>query len=167
MSVPALSNPGRTSALGCYRASLLPSATAMASALALRLISGLNHTASPLADYASQAGLLRFDLRQFRESRGWPLRRPRVPRRLGAGWILGPRDRRNRRAGRGRSQGRDGDRSQGSQTPPRSVAHLEGRRDHALGGRAVGELSQDNRPADSRLRFPRGLVQIIVVAKRP
>lgn len=59
MSVPcSLSDPGRTSALGHYRASMLPSATAMASAPAMRLISGLNHTARPLAVYASRGGLL-------------------------------------------------------------------------------------------------------------
>src|ERR1700693_4931464 len=53
-----LSDPGGTSALGHYRASMLPSAQRTASAPTTMLISGLNHTARPFAVYASQSGLL-------------------------------------------------------------------------------------------------------------
>src|SRR6202030_4033171 len=53
-----LSDPGGTSALGHYRASMLPSAQRTASAPTTMLISGLNHTARPFAVYASQSELL-------------------------------------------------------------------------------------------------------------
>ena len=52
-----LFDPGGTSTLGHYRASMLPSAKLKASAPTRTGISGLNHTARPLAVYASQDGL--------------------------------------------------------------------------------------------------------------
>ena len=52
-----LFDPGGTSALGHYRASMSPSAFSTASAPARTVISGLNHTARSLAVYASQGGL--------------------------------------------------------------------------------------------------------------
>ena len=81
MSVPALSDSGRTSALGRYRASMSPSATGMASAPALKLISGLNHTARRLAVYTSHGGLLH---RHARLASGW-LVKLSGPSRLPAG----------------------------------------------------------------------------------
>src|ERR1700694_4841820 len=63
-----LSDPGGTSALGHYRASMLPSAQRTASAPTTMLISGLNHTARPFAVYASQSGLLH---RHARLASGW------------------------------------------------------------------------------------------------
>jgi len=51
-----LFDPGGTSALGHYRASMLPSAFLTASAPARTVISGLNPTAHSLAVYASQGG---------------------------------------------------------------------------------------------------------------
>ena len=52
-----LSDPGGTSALGHYHASMLPSAKLTASTPARTVISGLDHTARPIAVYASQGGL--------------------------------------------------------------------------------------------------------------
>jgi hypothetical protein len=52
-----LFDPGETSALGHYCASMLPSAKSTASAPTRTIISGLNHTAHSLAVYASQGGL--------------------------------------------------------------------------------------------------------------
>jgi hypothetical protein len=63
-----LFDPGGTSALGHYRASMLPSAQRTASAPTTMLISGLNHTARPFAVYASQSGLLH---RHARLASGW------------------------------------------------------------------------------------------------
>jgi hypothetical protein len=53
-----LSDPGGTSALGHYRASVLSSTVRTMSTPAMNIISRLNHTARPLAVYASQDGLL-------------------------------------------------------------------------------------------------------------
>jgi hypothetical protein len=50
-------DPGGIFALGRYRASMLPSAFTTASASAISIISGLNHTARSLAVYASQGEL--------------------------------------------------------------------------------------------------------------
>src|SRR5262249_7849821 len=47
-------DPGGIFALGRYHASMLPSANTTASASAISIISGLNHTARSLAVYASQ-----------------------------------------------------------------------------------------------------------------
>ena len=52
-----LFDPGGIFALGRYRASMLPSAFTTASASAISIISGLNHTARSLAVYASQGEL--------------------------------------------------------------------------------------------------------------
>ena len=57
MNVPCSPTPARPLRSGRYRASMLPSAFSTASALARTVISGLNHTARPLAVYASQGGL--------------------------------------------------------------------------------------------------------------
>jgi hypothetical protein len=48
-----LFDPGGTSALGHYRASMLPSAFSTTSAPTRTVISGLNHTARTFAVYAS------------------------------------------------------------------------------------------------------------------
>ena len=73
-----LSDPGGTSALGHYRASMLPSAQRTASAPTTMLISGLNHTARPFAVYASQSGLLH---RHARLASGW------LANLSGRGWL--------------------------------------------------------------------------------
>ena len=52
-----LFDPGGILALGRYHASMLPSAFTTASASAISIISGLNHTARSLAVYASQGEL--------------------------------------------------------------------------------------------------------------
>jgi hypothetical protein len=63
-----LFDPGGTSALDRYRASMLPSAFSTASAPARTVISELNHTAQSLAVYASQGGLPH---RHARLASGW------------------------------------------------------------------------------------------------
>ena len=66
-----LFDPGGIFALGHYRASMLPSANTTASASAISIISGLNHTARSLAVYASQREL------------------PHRYARLASGWLAG------------------------------------------------------------------------------
>jgi hypothetical protein len=66
-----LFDPGGISALGRYRASMLPSAITTASASAISIISGLNRTARSLAVYASQDEL------------------PHHHARLASGWLAG------------------------------------------------------------------------------
>ena len=68
MNVPCSSDPGGIFALGRYRASMLPSAFTTASASAISIISGLNHTARSLAVYASQGELPQ---RHARLASGW------------------------------------------------------------------------------------------------
>ena len=63
-----LFDPGGVFALGHYRASMLPSANTKASASAISIISGLNHTARSLAVYASQGELPH---RHARLASGW------------------------------------------------------------------------------------------------
>jgi hypothetical protein len=64
-----LSDPGKTSALGHCRASVLSSTGAKVSTLAKNFVSRLNHTARSLAVYASQRGLLH---RHARLTSAWP-----------------------------------------------------------------------------------------------